>query len=354
MAGNEDKGKTACGCCVITAVILGMLWLCWRNFAADLDFYNNQKPALCLDGRRDNDTVSAVKFKVDDTKIHKNVVTMRCFFPVAVYPCAEEGCSFSNEEPLLEMPLMERDAGMDCVQPGAPNLFGGMGSCDDKDGFNCATGKCTGYEKAKRMCAGKIRLEKYPCWYAEDDIAAQVRDEEANWPVAWLIGGILVSLAVLCAVVACVAMIVADEDPGGTAAQCIAITLCNVVIYGIIWAIVWALTQRNKQKPRGQIDASYQEFTIAEMGNRTYVPPEEPPDEMEWWEVVLIIFGTFLGAVCLFGCCLFCYALLCSPDEEAQKSRGLATAPSDSQELLSSEDDEEDEDEESQPFSRTC
>merc|ERR1719503_423710 len=82
---------------------------------------------MCMDGRLNNESLANISFSIDDTSEYRGEVGMTCI---------RESSAFSSEN-----------------------------VCKHRD-FTCATGPCTAYEKAGRLCAANmISPTWYECYY---------------------------------------------------------------------------------------------------------------------------------------------------------------------------------------------
>merc|ERR550514_1561496 len=178
-------------------------------------------------------------FTVDDTDQHKNVVSVKCSWAVAVYPCLDSGvdpadwnrvCDKPSKRPLAKpWPRTEKEV-LDCYRED-PFLGGGLSTCGDGNGFDCGLGRrCNAVEHAKYRCPSLMRSGGYPCWYVEGK--REVRTEaSAGFPFGWLAAALgISSLACLCCGLCCWSMMSMDDMVESCKVR--TLTLCGSVVCG--------------------------------------------------------------------------------------------------------------------------
>lgn len=309
-----DGGKSVVST-VICGLVIGVVLNCafWAKFKSDLEFYREQRPAICVDGRRMGQGLIAATLGVDDKQRHKGMITMKCSFPVAVYPCYDEDielgewdgyCRTLSESVAFSEGSwprrVEEDLDITCCER---DCMGGD-QCS-ASAWSCATGSCSAYDKSTRICAAKLRKDPYKCFTHADDPEAGVREDSAAFPAGWLIAGMLSAVA-LCGCVGFAGFAMLDEE------NCIGKTIMYILGCGIFMGAIWGVVaiihaMQGPPDKKGIVESNYKDLAQATGINQTSVAAEAPPPEgMHWAIILLIVFGSICGVFVLMFICFFC------------------------------------------------
>lgn len=256
------------------------------------------------------------KFAVDDSDVSKNNVKMRCAFPVAIYPCnqitAEEHihCNIGplpGTEPNSQWPAHVVYPDLQCVKPGEWSIGGDY--CDEKKWACSGVGSCDAYEKTHRLCASKLAMNPYFCYYAKFHPDLGIRRERSNFPSGWMAGGIIVAIVVLACWVLLIAQACKAEEPGAVMkSRCISF-LGGAALFGIFrlflyigdkFLNLWGKNGSADWKKTENMDKTLQDVMAkGQAGNFTLIPERALPEGWLWWHYVLLFLGIFIFCGCM-------------------------------------------------------
>jgi len=212
---------------------------------------------MCSEGRPLHDAMAMARLDIDDTHEDNNrQVRMFCLIPVFVYfrqsdlqadssgHWTLEGHSVDREEGIISLEKWREravDMGLMCNSDTHPQMGAYYPHCS-KLAWDCISGKCTAYEKSRRLCASEIRKDSYSCFYIPGDTTAGVEEAKVHYPLLWLIIAVVATVWFLqCG---CLAVIAIKRDcQDHTLAADFA--LCANELYGsngyLCGAKVWAV-----------------------------------------------------------------------------------------------------------------
>jgi len=309
----------------------------WSQFVSDLSFYKEERAAMCVDGRLMGESFLQSKVGVDDSQRHKGTVTMQCSFPVAVYPCYDDDidagawdgkCRTLAVSPAFvdgEWPRRMEESGITCQSQNLP----GSDQCSDRK-WSCSSGTCDAYEKSIRLCAGKMRQEAYPCFTIKGEPGEGIREESSNFPIGWLIGG----LVAVCCNLSCCFLLVRSFHEEDNCVQKTVASLCAVALcFGVMGAITFIVNAAvGDADNQGLVEKDYKDLAVPQGSalfgnNHTVIATEVPPPEgMHWAVVVAIGAGSIYGCLAIVGVCRYLFAQRGDFDQSAcAKSSQVAT-----------------------------
>lgn len=160
-------------------------------------FYVYELPAVCSEGRPLHDVLANGEIIVDDThEDDDGQVTMLCQVPIFVYYRHKDLKARNEAESQWVLPVRkkqsqdvslekwrQRTVAVDvmCNRNGHPNLGAYYPHCS-KPEWQCFHGKCTAYEKTRRLCAGQITEDPYSCYYIPGDPGVGTEGSRASFP----------------------------------------------------------------------------------------------------------------------------------------------------------------------------
>jgi len=272
----------------------------------DGQFWREQLPALCMDGRLKNDSLANLAFSIDDRSVDTDSgrVVMKCQVPVHIYPCPGPNAAscrgFESEMPLLAPRVSNYDADVTCVHESSIAM---SRVCEHLD-FTCATGPCTAYEKTGRLCAANlISPTMYECYYTRraDD---PVRKEYTSFPIWWVLLLAVISVPVLLGVGLFAKGIQLRWRDVGMQGLFFELAIsCFCLAFLVLLCMVLRRIS-HEQVARGDQAVTMAQFALkAGPDGQLVIPNEEPVSKQRAW---LRFFG-ILG----FGCCLGCVCFCC-------------------------------------------
>jgi len=161
--------------------------------------------AVCSDARRLHEPLTNAELVIDDTEEDcDGQVTLHCQVPVFVYYRDANSEASHRADDAASSPwglLLHRKKQHDvslekyrqravrtnvmCSRNGHPDLGAYYPHCEQRQ-WHCFDSLCSAYEKARRLCAGQISQEPYPCFYVPGDSAAGISMPGVSFPLIWL------------------------------------------------------------------------------------------------------------------------------------------------------------------------
>lgn len=190
-------------CCLVATSQPGLSCKMGRlDFAREEQTFRRQLRALCLGGRRRNESLSDASFQVDDFEHdEQRNGRLNCRFQIFVYPCGSRDGSTACERAHISKGatphwrLSFRHATIRCARRGAWNWNREVG-CSEL-AWRCHLRPCTGYQKAASECASHLDTQPYNCYYVPGNIRAGVSSKSFECPIFSGFFALLVSLILM-------------------------------------------------------------------------------------------------------------------------------------------------------------
>jgi len=290
---------------IMIGIVVVIEWFVAAQFILNLEFWHEQLPGMCMDGRLKNESLANISFSIDDTFSDDNgEVNMKCKVPVHIYPCPDTTAGFcrdfESEIPLPTARVSEFDTGLKCVMESTLSY---TGVCRHRD-FTCATGPCTAYEKTGRLCASNmISPTRYECYYIPST-EISVRAEHTSFPIWWLLLLLVITLPAVLAVYSMGKMIMDMWHRVGLKGLlvemgAVCVVLCGSIICIVVFIVVFNMYHKNHAKGEQTVGMTQFDLEVGPDG-QVVLPDEEPIQEPSAWVTILVI-SAFVCIPALIG-----------------------------------------------------
>lgn len=193
--------------CTLALTITSLCGVCWCTYTSWckccllIYFHVYELPAICSEGRPLHDVLSNSRVIIDDAhEDDDGQVTMMCRVPIFVYYRHKDLKAHNLVESHWALPIERKKGrsvslekwrqrkeavGVMCSRDGHPTLGAYYPHCS-KQAWSCFDGKCSAYEKTRRLCAGSISKAPYSCYYVPGDASVGILYERNHFPFLWL------------------------------------------------------------------------------------------------------------------------------------------------------------------------
>jgi hypothetical protein len=239
---RHDIGN-CCGCYILTVLTAFHV----GAFSSLVYTSRLGEPAVCQDGRLSN-TGAKPRVAIDAT-YRDGPIPLKCLVPIAVYvndnfpQSPQENLRQDGVQGFRQILYDNSESGVACI-PNNASLIARVNNvihlsfhktCDEE--WTCNHGKCSGYEKALRLCLSFVAREAYECTYipGKPELGVMTFAKQMNQ-------GIPIFLGLTVLIGACICFVIFDSDSYNymtfdrirfywAAAILIGVSVCSVGIF---------------------------------------------------------------------------------------------------------------------------
>eukprot|EP00747_Dinoflagellata_sp_TGD_P031778 gnl/TRDRNA2_/TRDRNA2_135548_c0_seq1.p1 gnl/TRDRNA2_/TRDRNA2_135548_c0~~gnl/TRDRNA2_/TRDRNA2_135548_c0_seq1.p1 ORF type:complete len:412 (+),score=52.67 gnl/TRDRNA2_/TRDRNA2_135548_c0_seq1:141-1238(+) len=217
---EHENGKGFC-CIVVMLVLMGFgNWWSWTSFAEDMRHYDDQLPAVCVEGRSIDDPPEDAIQRVGATagdphsgiQTDPNRARMHCQYPIAVHPCSGEdmdehmgdvdmfieACRANGmQPPVTPWAIRMQPTDIICSTNEMAGAISMAFTCNSMNWY-CEEGACNAFDKTRSLCETKVRAQPYICFFSLGPDGTTVKETYELFPVGWAMSVAGVSLASCC------------------------------------------------------------------------------------------------------------------------------------------------------------